>query len=96
MTHSALCFVCGEPGGTHLICRELHKSQKELSEINNGGKTLRDEFAMAALQYIAIIDCGHIVARHCGPDVGFRWIQDAERAYRMADAMLEARKAKGE
>lgn len=62
------------------------QAAESLHEISVNTPTLRDQFAMSALQ-------GLLANQQCAP-MGMSFEPDAlsRRAYRLADAMLEARK----
>ena len=76
-----VCGVCGDfffTGEAHYCAGKPKGFQPAKSLVTEERKTLRDEFAMAALSGLAFKD-------PWAPNI-------QENAYRIADAMLEARK----
>ena len=59
--------------------------------MNDTDKTLRDEFAMAALSALLTVKVGEVGASNMHS--GHAW-QVAVNAYSLADAMMKAREAK--
>jgi hypothetical protein len=82
----ARCYVCNKKVKTiglqqHMI--DKHCSAKPVKKIEHAPKSLRDEFAMAAL---ANLNLQAHVSKPAAENL-------AESAYNIADAMLEARKS---
>jgi len=76
--------VHSRPNEAILWIEQLEQEVKVLKHY----KTLRDEFAMAALQGMVVGHVRHLIPREL--DVKFL----ADQSYKVADAMLAAREAK--